>query len=540
MREKRLILLGFLVSYAALGAGALFGMLQVLERVPGVKLVSSETYYTALTAHGVLMALVFTTFFIMSLATYVVLRELGMRQTFSPGMSTLAYALVTLGTLMAALPILTGRASVLYTFYPPMKASPLFYIGATVLVVGTWVFGANLLLTVRQWRRSGNSGVKLPLGVFGVVSTLIIWYIATIGVAAEMLLQLIPWSLGLVDRVDPLLARNLFWYFGHPLVYFWLLPAYIVWYTVLPRMLGVRVFSDFLARVVFVLFILFSTPVGYHHQFMDPGISTEWKFLHTITTFAVFLPSMITAFTVTATMEMGARLRGGRGLLGWIRALPWGDPAFSAIALAMVFFAFGGAGGAVNAGNNLNYVVHNTAWVPGHLHLTVGSAVALTFMGVSYLLLPALTGRRLHSRRMAQVQVALWGAGMLLFSGAMHILGVLGSPRRTYDVTFGGHPTTQGWTPLLVAAAAGGVLLLLSVLLFLYNVGRTLRGAPAGEEQEAQEQVRQPSPAGAPGLVDNLGLFTAIALLLVLVAYTLPTLDILSLGSPGAPPVPMD
>ncbi len=540
MREKRLILLGFLVSYAALGAGALFGMLQVLERVPGVELVSSKTYYTALTAHGVLMALVFTTFFIMSLATYVVLRELGMGQTFSPGMNTLAYALVTLGTLMAALPVLTGRASVLYTFYPPMKASPLFYIGATVLVVGTWVFGANLLLTVRQWRRSGNSGVKLPLGVFGVVSTLIIWYIATIGVAAEMLLQLIPWSLGLVDRVDPLLARNLFWYFGHPLVYFWLLPAYIVWYTVLPRMLGVRVFSDFLARVVFVLFILFSTPVGYHHQFMDPGISTEWKFLHTITTFAVFLPSMITAFTVTATMEMGARLRGGRGLLGWIRALPWGDPAFSAIALAMVFFAFGGAGGAVNAGNNLNYVVHNTAWVPGHLHLTVGSAVALTFMGVSYLLLPALTGRRLHSRRMAQVQVALWGAGMLLFSGAMHILGVLGSPRRTYDVTFGGHPATQGWTPLLVAAAAGGVLLLLSVLLFLYNVGRTLRGAPeAGDEQEAQEQVRQ-RPAGAPGLVDNLGLFTAIALLLVLVAYTLPTLDILSLGSPGAPPVPMD
>jgi len=537
-RENRLILGGFLVSYAALGAGALFGMLQVLERVPGIKLMPPETYYTALTAHGVLMALVFTTYFIMSLATYVVLRELGLRQSFSPAMNTLSYALVTLGTLMAAFAILTGRANVLYTFYPPMKASPLFYIGATVLVVGTWVFGANLLLTVREWRRSGNSGQRLPLGVFGVVSTLIIWYIATIGVAAEMLLQLIPWSLGLVDRVDPLLARNLFWYFGHPLVYFWLLPAYIVWYTVLPRMLGVRLFSDFLARVVFVLFILFSTPVGYHHQFMDPGISTAWKFLHTITTFAVFLPSLITAFTVTATMEMAARARGGKGLFGWIGALPWRDPAFSAIALAMIFFAFGGAGGAVNAGNNLNYVVHNTAWVPGHLHLTVGSAVALTFMGVSYLLLPVLTRRALHSRRLAQLQVALWGAGMLLFSGTMHALGVLGSPRRTYDVTFGGHPATQDWTPLLAGAAAGGALLLLSVLLFLYVVVRTLL-APPGEEQ-VKLDAEPAQVAGAPGLVDNLKLFTAIALVLVLVAYTLPTLEILSMGTPGAPPVPMD
>ncbi len=536
-RENRLIIAGFLVSYAALAAGALFGMLQVIERIPGVKLVSSELYYRALTAHGVLLALVFTTFFIMSLATYVVTRELGLRETYSTRLNILSYALVGAGTLMAAVPILAGKANVLYTFYPPMKASPLFYIGATVLVIGTWLFGANLLLTVRKWRRGRNASVKLPLGVFGVVCTLIIWYIATLGVAAEMLLQLIPWSLGLVDRIDPLLARNLFWYFGHPLVYFWLLPAYIVWYTVLPRLLGVRIFSDFLARVVFVLFILFSTPVGYHHQFMDPGIKAAWKYLHTVTTFAVFLPSLITAFTVAATMEMAAKRRGGRGLFGWVAALPWRDPAFSAIALAMILFAFGGAGGAVNAGNNLNYVVHNTAWVPGHLHLTVGSAVALTFMGVSYLLLPVLTRRPLRSRRLALAQVWLWGAGMLLFSGSMHVLGVLGSPRRTYDVTFGGHPATQDWTPLLAAAGAGGVLLFLSVLLFLYVVARTLT-APAELEAQAEPEVQV--PAVPPGMVDNLKLFTAIALMLVLVAYTLPTLEILSMGSPGAPPVPMD
>ncbi len=532
-KDDVFIRLGFYVSYVAIGLGALFGLLQVLERVPGIRIIPADKYYLSLTAHGVIMALVFTTFFIMALAIYVVTRELGI-DTYSYALNKVAYGLVIVGTVMAAVPILLGKASVLYTFYPPMKASPFFYIGATILVIGTWIFAANILLTVKKWRSMGNTDKKLPLGVFGVVATLIIWYIATIGVAIEMLFQLIPWSLGLVERIDPLLARNFFWYFGHPLVYFWLLPAYIVWYTVLPRLLNVKLFSDFLGRVVFMLFILFSTPVGYHHQFMDPGIEAGWKYLHTATTFFVFVPSLITAFTITATMEMAARARGGKGLLGWIKALPWRDPTFASVAFAMILFGFAGATGAVNAGHNLNYVVHNTAWIPGHLHLTVGSAVALTFMGVSYLLLPMLTGRKLHSTKLALTQVYLWFIGMILFSAPMHYLGILGSPRRTYDVTFGGHPSTQGWAPLLVLAAIGGMLLFASVMLFLYNVLRTLTSG-------ARVEVAQPSsveiPQGSLGVVDNFKLFTAIALLLVLMAYMVPTMNIINLGTPGAPPV---
>lgn len=346
-----------------------------------------------------------------------------------------------------------------------------------------------------------------------------------------MLFQLIPWSLGFVERVDPLLARNFFWYFGHPLVYFWLLPAYIVWYTVLPKILGVRLFSDFLGRVVFFTFIIFSTPVGYHHQFMDPGIEASWKYLHTATTFAVFVPSLITAFTLTATMEMGARKRGGRGMLGWIKKLPWGDPVFVAIALAMVLFGFGGAGGAVNAGNNLNYVVHNTAWVPGHLHLTVGSAMALTFMGVSYLLLPAMAGRELYSRKLALSQVYLWFIGMVIFSGAMHYLGVLGSPRRTYDVTYGGLGS-DSWAPLLVLAGVGGVLLFLSISLFLYTVLKTVTSA----EKTGMELPEFEAPEETTGRVDNFRLAFALAVAIILVAYVVPTMEVIGMGSPGAPP----
>ena len=530
---------GLYISYIAIGLGALFGMLQVIARVPGVSIIPADKYYLSLTAHGVLMGLVFTTFFIMGLALYVITRDFDM-STYSQKLNRAAFGLAIVGTVMTALPILLGKASVLYTFYPPMKASPFFYIGATILVIGTWVFSANIFLTVRKWRFLGNDGKKPPLGIFGVVTTLIIWDIATIGVAVEMLFQLIPWSLGIIERVDPLLARNFFWYFGHPLVYFWLLPAYIAWYTILPKILNVRLFSDFLGRVVFVLFIIFSVPVGYHHQFMDPGVGSGWKYLHTMLTFSVFVPSMITAFTITATMEMGARARGGRGYLGWIKALPWGDPVFAAIAFAMISFGFAGATGAVNAGYSLNYVVHNTSWIPGHLHLTVGTAVALTFMGVSYLILPLITGKRLYSTRLALTQVYVWFIGMILFSVPMHYLGILGSPRRTFDVTFGGHPATQGWSPLLALTAVGGILLFLSVMFFLYNVFRTLVSGDLVVGVDVSGTTLSGgvgAPQDTPGIVDNFKLFTAIAVVIILIAYVLPTINIINMGTPGALPV---
>ena len=106
--------------------------------------------------------------------------------------------------------------------------------------------------------------------------TFIMWFLATLGVAGEMLL-LIPWAFGWTSGIDVHLTRLLFWYFGHPLVYFWIMGAYMVWYTVCRRILGIPVFSDALTRMAFLLLLLLSLPVGIHHQLMDPGISNVWK-----------------------------------------------------------------------------------------------------------------------------------------------------------------------------------------------------------------------------------------------------------------------
>jgi cytochrome c oxidase subunit 1 len=114
--------------------------------------------------------------------------------------------------------------------------------------------------------------------------------------------------------------------------------------------------------------------------------------------------------------------RGGKGLLGWIPKLPWGNPSYAAQNLPMILFAFGGIGGLTNASYNLNLAVHNTIWAPGHFHLTVGSATTLTFFGIAYWLVPALSGRPLASRRTALWQAWTWFVGMLLRPNGLHTL----------------------------------------------------------------------------------------------------------------------
>ena len=242
------------------------------------------------------------------------------------------------------------------------------------------------------------------------------WIIASAGIAVEVLVFILPWAIGWVEFIDPQLSRTFFWFTGHPLVYFWLLPAYVAWYTLLPKLAGGKLFSDPLARLVFILFIVLSTPVGFHHQYTDPGVPTGWKTLHAIFTFSLFIPSMLTAFTVIASLENAGRKRGGKGILGWIWKLPWGNPSVSAMLLAGIAFMFGGIGGLINASYNINLVVHNTSFIPGHFHLTVGGAVTITFMGLAYWLLPQLLGRKLWSPKVAVAQTWTYFIGLMIFS----------------------------------------------------------------------------------------------------------------------------
>jgi cytochrome c oxidase subunit 1 len=521
----RLVLAHFWVAVAAFAVGSMMAVMQALARA-GVELPfgSARMYYLSVTAHGVLLALVFTTFFIMAMGYFVAGSTLG--RIAGEAWAWAAFWVATVGTVITTIAILSGSSTVLYTFYPPLMAHPAFYIGATLLVVGSWIWCGVMMASYRRWRRSAPLSERTPLAMHGMMTTVIIWILATAGLAVEVVILILPWSMGFVERIDPIVARTYFWWFGHPLTYFWLLPAYVSWYTLMPTLAGGKLFSDSLTRVVFVQFILFSTPVGLHHQFTDPGIAGSWKLLHTFTTYAIMFPSLVTAFSVIAAMEAAGRARGGQGLFGWVRTLPWRDPFFAAIALSMVTFALGGFGGAINAAYAMNAMVHNTAWIQGHFHLTVGTAVALTFMGFSYWMLPRTTGRAIVWPRIALLQPYLWFVGMQFFSIPNHIAGLMGMPRRVYTGEFQGVAAAQAWAPLTALSAVGGVVLFVSAMCYVSVLVATMLVSPAGQRAPVAYAESMSAVEPGPSIWDRLGLWAAVAAVLIVLVYAKPLYDL--------------
>jgi cytochrome c oxidase subunit 1 len=294
------------------------------------------------------------------------------------------------------------------------------------------------------------------------------------------------------------------------------------------------VFSDALTRLVFIMLVLLSTPVGIHHEFLDPGISAGWKWLQTMTTYGVVVPSIITAFSIFATFELAAQRKGERGFLKTIRSLPWTNPAFSGPALGMILFIFGGFGGIVNASYSMDALVHNTMWIVGHFHITVGGPVALTFVGCAYWLVPRLTGRRLWAPKVALAQTYAWFIGMAVMSTAMHWAGLLGSPRRTDDVTYLASPAAATWMPEMTFAAIGGTILFVSILMFVAVAIGTLFTEKVDHGEIAfagVEDSAQPTPA----IFDRMDGWAVLALVLAMLAYVGPVRDLLAQHIYGAP-----
>lgn len=534
-RDGKLAMAHLFVAFTALAIGGIAGLLQVLVRSGKLILPAGIDYYQILTVHGVLLGLVLTTFFIMGFQLAATSATSG---TFTNGVRKIGWVgfwTMTLGTAIAAVMVLLGKASVLYTFYAPLQAHWLYYVGLTLVIVGSWLDGSAIIITYVKWRKA-NPGKPSPLITYMSLVNTMLWIVATIGVATTVLIQLLPWSLGLVPTVNVLVSRTLFWYFGHPLVYFWLLPAYMAWYVVIPKVIGAKIFSDSLSRLSFILFLLFSVPVGFHHQLVEPGIDPAWKFLQVVLTFLVIIPSLMTAFSLFATFETYGRSKGATGLFGWVKKLPWGDARFTVPFIGMLAFIPAGAGGMVNASHQMNQVVHNTIWVTGHFHLTVATAVALTFFGVSYWLVPHLTGRKLTKamNKLAILQGVFWAIGMTFMSGAMHAAGLLGAPRRSAFSEYAGSAQAADWIPYQIAQAVGGTILFMSIILMLYIFINLAFFAPKGEEEFPIAEVDE-AAGQTPLVFENWKLWLGITALLVLFAYTIPLTDIIQNSPPGSP-----
>jgi cytochrome c oxidase subunit 1 len=532
---KKIVLIELLLPLLLLVLGASHGVLQLMFRA-GILRASSFAgidYYQGLTAHGVINAIVLTTFFAVALGYVLVSQELKVRLSVVGAGASLALMLI--GVVMVAATIYLGKASVLYTFYPPLKAHPIFYIGLALFIVGSWIPLLTWISPYLRWRKE-NPGKKTPLAVVGIFATFIVWQMATLPVAFEDLVQLVPWSLGWVSGVNVVLSRTLFWFFGHPLVYFWLLPTYVMYYTMLPKLAGGKLFSDFAGRFTFMSLIVLSCPLGLHHQFADPGISSTWKGIHSVLTMVITIPSMLTAFTLAASLEFAAHKKGGGGLFSWWKKLPYFDSKvwlFPYLFCGLVIFLFGGVTGIVNASYSLNNVVHNTSWIPAHFHLTVAGPVFLGILGGSLLLITGLLKKPVASPEMAVAVPYLWMLGTFTFSTGLFLGGLRGEPRRTNLGLTYLNPSSPSYRPDWVVSThiglLGGMIMALAIITYLIVLIHSLAasGKPATERERAlvpQSEVYHDENVSA---VRNFAPWVTAAVLLCVIAYYVPLRDIL-------------
>jgi cytochrome c oxidase subunit 1 len=206
--EYRLAGAYLVIALVALFVGVVTGFFQALSHA-GVNLYPQLTpvvasYYQGLTVHGVMNALVWTTFFICGFLQFVMTRALGM-PLVSCRLAWVTYGLMTGGLVLAAIPLLGNAATVMFTFYPPLQAHWAFYVGLTLVVAGTWLVTLNLVWTYRAWRGQ-HPGERTPLAAFMTLVTFAMWTIASLGLAAEMLGMLIP------CRWDGSRGPTLFWH----------------------------------------------------------------------------------------------------------------------------------------------------------------------------------------------------------------------------------------------------------------------------------------------------------------------------------------
>jgi cytochrome c oxidase subunit I len=528
---ERLCLAHFWVAFAAFLAAAVLGNFQMWVRSPlGAGIGTPGLYFASVTAHGVSMAYVLTIFFIMGFGYFVAVTALD-RPLPGRGWAWAAYWMALVGVVMAVIPIVMGRASVLYTFYPPLTGSPWFYIGLVLVVAGSWIWCVLMIVAMREWKRE-NPGQPVPLAMFGTVANAFLWLWTTAGMAAELVFQVIPAALGYTQTVDAGLSRTLFSWTLHAIVYFWLIPAYIAFYTIAPRAAGGRLYSDMMGRLAFILLMLYSVPVGIHHLLMDPEHGTGWKFIQVLLTGFVTVPTLLTIFSITASMEIAGRLRGGRGVFGWIAALPWDRPVVLATGLSFIMLGFGGFGGLINMGYGMNAMIHNTSWVTAHFHLIFGGSAVIMYFAIAYAIWPRLTGREHPSLAPLRLQLWLWFIGMMVMTLPWHWLGLQGQWRRVANFNYA-DPIIAAWGPLVIVSLGGAFVLLASAILFVRNLAVLHLSVSPAHERPLYALAVNP-PRHVPAALNGFGLWNVLLLVLMLVAYGYPVAQFVITPSPSA------
>ena len=503
-QAEKLMMVNAVTAVVVLLVGGILAIGVVLTRWPAVHWLPADTFYMVLTAHGIDMLIFWIIFFEVAVLYFCSSTLLRCRLA-TPKIAWLAYALMLIGAVTNNVAVFQGGSSVMMTSYVPMMAAPAFYLGLILFAVGAliacFVFFGTLVIAKRDRTYQGS----VPLVTFGAITAAII-AVFTITSGAIILIPTFLMSVGVVQSIDPLVYRTIWWAFGHSSQQINVAAHISIWYAVAAIAFGAKPMSERVSRGAFLLYILFLQLASAHHLLADPGLSTSWKVVNTsyFMYFAV-LASMIHGLTIPGAIEVAQRQKGfNNGLFEWLRKAPWDNPVFSGMFIALIGFGFlGGISGVMMGTEQLNMLIHNTVYVPGHFHATVVVGTTLSFMALTYFLIPVLFRREMINPGLAQWQPYLFGLSMYFFCLVMMGAGTLGVSRRHWDMAFNGSAMAYEWPGaaylLMGLVGISGVAAIAGGAIYIYiTVGSLLWG------RRLDEGARSPNFTPIPRLAPTL------------------------------------
>jgi cytochrome c oxidase subunit I len=482
----------------ALVGGALAMLIRAELYSPGTQVVGEDRFNELFTMHGTIMVLFFVGPFGMGLANYIVPLQIGARDMAFPRLNALSYWFFVFGGIIGASGFLTaaGAADFGWTGYTPLSSiirSPnvggdLWLIAIVLTGLSSVLTAVNLVATVFSMRAPGMTMFRLPIFTWNmlIVSTLILMVFPVLTAAGLMLFADRHFGAHIYDAAaggSSVLWQHLFWFFGHPEVYIVILPFFGVITEILPVFSWRPVFGY--KALVFATLTIGGLSVGVwaHHMFTTGVVLLPF---FSGLSLLIAVPTGIKFFNWIGTM-WGGRIR--------LTAAMWW-------ALGFLFtFLLGGLTGVMLAEPTIDFAVHDTYFVVAHFHYTMVGGSQFAIFASLYYWFPKFTGRRL-SERIGKVHVALFFVGFHLTFMIQHVLGLRGMPRRVADYLPG-----DGFTFMNRVSSIGAFLQGLAMLVFLYNVWRSLRrGERAGDDPWGGHTLEwwTPSPPPPGNFVDAL------------------------------------
>jgi terminal oxidase heme-binding subunit I len=327
--------------------------------------------------------------------------------------------------------------------------SPLFFIGW--LLNDAFVYLAGIWIVYHYYLASKQSKEKLPVPLVFFLMIILLFMIGYSGVTVANVWDILAFA-GLVG-LNVIANQIAFWIFGHAVVYMAWLPAVAAMYLLIPTLANKPLYSDKMARVAAVLYLIFSNNIPVHHLYMV-NLPIALKVLQEILTYAVTLPTFMTFLNLFATVK-GADVK-------------WSViTAFTVTGWAGSIFA--GVTGISNATISVDAIVHNTDWVVSHFHAMILLGIVPEAMAVLYFMLPMMTGRSWYSIKAAWIH--FWGylIGSILFVIGIELEGLDGVVRRAEII-----PRVPYLTDAVNLATAGALIAELATLVWFLNLVMTL------------------------------------------------------------------